>query len=251
MSASDPSGAEMRSPNGRFFCVVAEPTGNDHLVEGRSDSTLCGRQITDLWLTSRGIVDPTYGDRHVVCRSCDAVANGRVPSEVSPRSSGGAPPSELALDKGDLARLQASLAREGALGAVNSWALISEMRRALAQVSALRQEAAITKAAHLESERELSAARQEAETLRKQLDEAKQAADDANQEEAVVRRTLDSQVLDYEALSREAETLRGQLDAAQRDSELSPLPAAPTKAEAAPTPETPAVGSPPSGAPTK
>jgi hypothetical protein len=81
----------MRSPNGRFFCVVAEPNGNDHLVEGRSDSTLCGRQITDLWLTARGLVDSTYGDRHVVCRSCDTVANGRVPSEVAPRSSGGAP----------------------------------------------------------------------------------------------------------------------------------------------------------------
>jgi hypothetical protein len=174
MSASDPSGAEMRSPN-----ELRRLTPDDLAkVEAWYEETP--------FLGAPGHVRLLIAE----VRACW--------SEVSPRSSGGAPPSELALDKGDLARLQASLEREGALGAVNSWALISEMRRALAQVSALRQEAAQAVA--------------NARVRRKYIDEA--AA--ARQEAETLTRQRDAAIREISVIAREAETLRGQLDAAQR-----------------------------------
>jgi hypothetical protein len=235
---SDPSGAEMRSPN-------------DDAPFSESDRA------------------------HVL-----SAAMPNLSSEVSPRSSGGAP--------NEAARTLARLldyaghksgggwcgpvtcqcgyaeARDAAIAAVatlgtdrDDWqtlhaAWTKRANEAEAQVSALRQEAANSKivleesvlaferatAAGFQLAQDVTAARQEAETLtrqrdaaireisviareaealRKQLDEARQAADGANEEEAVARRALDSQALDYEALSREAETLRGQRDEALKD----------------------------------
>jgi hypothetical protein len=174
MSASDPSGAEMRSPN-----EVLSAKRIAELVSTLTDPETCDTYDKD------ALPDDTLA----VCASHEALRS-RLESEVSPRSSGGAP----------LSAEQVAEIRDHVGARFTPYQTIvglCDSHEALrTQVSALRQEAAQAVA--------------NARVRRKYID----AAAAARQEAETLTRQRDAAIREISVIAREAETLRGQLDEA-------------------------------------
>lgn len=77
--SSSPRTSELEEDNrpSRWFTVVGEPHANEHLVEGKSDTTLCGKAVGERWFRARGLFSDTHLPKGPLCNACRAASTAK------------------------------------------------------------------------------------------------------------------------------------------------------------------------------